>query len=164
MSFLQLKGVEKAYGDVRVIKGVDLTVEKGEFVVFVGPSGCGKSTLLRMIAGLTEVTGGTIELDGREITRLASSKRDLAMVFQSYALYPHMTVADNMSFALRLASVDKATIKEKVGRAAEILNLTQYLDRKPKDLSGGQRQRVAIGRAIVRAPKVFLFDEPLSNL
>ncbi len=164
MSFLQLKGVEKAYGPVRVIKGVDLTIEKGEFVVFVGPSGCGKSTLLRMIAGLTEVTGGSIDLDGRNITALPSSKRDLAMVFQSYALYPHMTVADNMSFALRLANVDKAEITQKVTRAAEILNLTQYLDRKPKDLSGGQRQRVAIGRAIVRAPKVFLFDEPLSNL
>ena len=164
MSYLQLKGVEKSYGDIRVIKGIDLTIEKGEFVVFVGPSGCGKSTLLRMIAGLTEVNEGSIELDGRDITRLPSSKRDLAMVFQSYALYPHMSVADNMSFALRLANVDKAEIKEKVGRAAEILNLSQYLDRTPKDLSGGQRQRVAIGRAIVRAPKVFLFDEPLSNL
>ena len=164
MSFLQLKGVEKAYGETRVIQGVDLTIEKGEFVVFVGPSGCGKSTLLRIIAGLTEVTGGSIELDGRDITKLPSSKRDLAMVFQSYALYPHMTVADNMSFALRLANVDKAEIKQKVTRAAQILNLTQYLDRTPKDLSGGQRQRVAIGRAIVRAPKVFLFDEPLSNL
>ncbi|WP_418320962.1 ABC transporter ATP-binding protein [Piscinibacter sakaiensis] len=164
MSYLQLKNVEKRYGDVRVIKGIDLTIEKGEFVVFVGPSGCGKSTLLRMIAGLNEVDGGSIELDGRDITSLPSSKRDLAMVFQSYALYPHMTVADNMSFALRLANVDKAVIKEKVGRAAEILNLSQYLDRTPKDLSGGQRQRVAIGRAIVRAPKVFLFDEPLSNL
>ncbi len=164
MSYLQLKGVEKRYGDLRVIKGVDLTIEKGEFVVFVGPSGCGKSTLLRMIAGLNEVDGGSIELDGRDITKLQPSKRDLAMVFQSYALYPHMSVADNMSFALRLANVDKAIIKEKVGRAAEILNLSQYLDRTPKDLSGGQRQRVAIGRAIVRAPKVFLFDEPLSNL
>jgi multiple sugar transport system ATP-binding protein len=164
MSYLQLKAVEKRYGEVRVIKGVDLTIEQGEFVVFVGPSGCGKSTLLRMIAGLTEVNEGSIELDGRDITGLPSSKRDLAMVFQSYALYPHMSVADNMSFALRLANVDKAEIKEKVGRAAEILNLSQYLDRTPKDLSGGQRQRVAIGRAIVRAPKVFLFDEPLSNL
>ena len=164
MSYLQLKQVEKRYGDFRVIKGVDLTIEKGEFVVFVGPSGCGKSTLLRMIAGLTEVNGGSIVLDGRDITKLASSKRDLAMVFQSYALYPHMSVFDNMSFALRLANVDKAVIQEKVSRAAEILNLTQYLQRTPKDLSGGQRQRVAIGRAIVRAPKVFLFDEPLSNL
>ena len=164
MSFLQLKGVEKFFGSLRAIKGVDLVIEKGEFVVFVGPSGCGKSTLLRMIAGLTEIDGGSLVLDGRDITKLASSKRDLAMVFQSYALYPHMSVADNMSFALRLANVDKAVIQEKVGRAAEILNLTAYLQRTPKELSGGQRQRVAIGRAIVRAPKVFLFDEPLSNL
>ena len=164
MSYLQLNKVEKRYGDIRVIKGIDLTIEKGEFVVFVGPSGCGKSTLLRMIAGLNEVDSGNIELDGRDITKLASSKRDLAMVFQSYALYPHMSVFDNMSFALRLANVDKAEIQEKVKRAADILNLTQYLERTPKDLSGGQRQRVAIGRAIVRAPKVFLFDEPLSNL
>jgi multiple sugar transport system ATP-binding protein len=164
MSFLQLKGVEKVFGNHRVIKGVDLTIEKGEFVVFVGPSGCGKSTLLRMIAGLTEIDGGSLHLDGRDITKLPSSKRDLAMVFQSYALYPHMSVFDNMSFALRLANVDKAVINEKVGRAAEILNLTAYLQRTPKELSGGQRQRVAIGRAIVRAPKVFLFDEPLSNL
>ncbi len=164
MSFLELKGVEKLFGSHRAIKGIDLAVEKGEFVVFVGPSGCGKSTLLRMIAGLTDVDAGTLHLDGRDITRLASSKRDLAMVFQSYALYPHMSVADNMSFALRLANVDKAVIRDKVGRAAEILNLTQYLQRTPRELSGGQRQRVAIGRAIVRAPKVFLFDEPLSNL
>jgi multiple sugar transport system ATP-binding protein len=164
MSFLQLKGVEKFFGTLRAIKGVDLVIEKGEFVVFVGPSGCGKSTLLRMIAGLTDIDGGSLHLDGRDITKLNSSKRDLAMVFQSYALYPHMSVFDNMSFALRLANVDKAVIKEKVGRAAEILNLTAYLQRTPKELSGGQRQRVAIGRAIVRAPKVFLFDEPLSNL
>ena len=164
MSYLQLKRVEKAFGSARVIKGVDLTIEKGEFVVFVGPSGCGKSTLLRMIAGLTEIDGGSIELDGRDITRLPSSKRDLAMVFQSYALYPHMSVADNMSFALRLARADKSVIQQKVARAAEILNLTPYLQRTPRELSGGQRQRVAIGRAIVRAPKVFLFDEPLSNL
>jgi len=164
MSYLRLRNVEKHFGDVKVIKGVDLTIEKGEFVVFVGPSGCGKSTLLRMIAGLTDINVGSIELDGRDITRLPSSKRDLAMVFQSYALYPHMSVFDNMSFALRLANVNKAEIQEKVTRAAEILNLTQYLQRTPKDLSGGQRQRVAIGRAIVRAPKVFLFDEPLSNL
>ncbi len=164
MSYLQLKAVEKFFGPLRAIKGVDLTIEKGEFVVFVGPSGCGKSTLLRMIAGLTEVDSGRIELDGRDITPLPSSKRDLAMVFQSYALYPHMSVYDNMSFALRLAHVDKATIDDKVRRAAEILNLTPYLQRTPRELSGGQRQRVAIGRAIVRAPKVFLFDEPLSNL
>ena len=164
MSFLELKGIEKRFGTVRAIKGIDLAVEKGEFVVFVGPSGCGKSTLLRLIAGLEPVDGGTMLLDGRDITRLASSKRDLAMVFQSYALYPHMSVADNMSFALRLANEDKKVIDEKVKRAADILNLTPYLARTPKDLSGGQRQRVAIGRAIVRAPKVFLFDEPLSNL
>jgi len=164
MSFLQLKGVEKVFGEVRAIKGIDLTINKGEFIVFVGPSGCGKSTLLRMIAGLTDIDGGSVQLDGRDITHLPSSKRDLAMVFQSYALYPHMSVFDNMSFALRLANVDKAVIKQKVGHAAEILNLTKYLDRTPKELSGGQRQRVAIGRAIVRAPKVFLFDEPLSNL
>jgi len=164
MAYLELKGVEKFFGSLRAIKGVNLQIQKGEFVVFVGPSGCGKSTLLHMIAGLTEIDGGTIELDGRDITKLPSSKRDLAMVFQSYALYPHMSVFDNMSFALRLANVDKKLIQEKVGRAAEILNLTQYLQRTPKELSGGQRQRVAIGRAIVRAPKVFLFDEPLSNL
>ena len=164
MSFLQLKAVEKVFGSQRVIKGIDLTIEKGEFVVFVGPSGCGKSTLLRLIAGLTDIDGGSMELDGRDITKLASSKRDLAMVFQSYALYPHMSVYDNMSFALRLANENKKVIDEKVQRAAQILNLTAYLQRTPKELSGGQRQRVAIGRAIVRAPKVFLFDEPLSNL
>ena len=164
MAFLELRGVEKYFGSLRAIKGVDLSIEKGEFVVFVGPSGCGKSTLLRMIAGLTEIDGGSLQLDGRDITRLPSSKRDLAMVFQSYALYPHMSVLDNMSFAMRLAHVDKAVIKEKVTRAAEILNLVPYLNRTPRELSGGQRQRVAIGRAIVRAPKVFLFDEPLSNL
>ena len=164
MSFLQLKAVEKVFGNQRVIKGIDLTIEKGEFVVFVGPSGCGTSTLLRLIAGLTDIDGGSMELDGRDITKLASSKRDLAMVFQSYALYPHMSVYDNMSFALRLANENKKVIDDKVQRAAQILNLTAYLQRTPKELSGGQRQRVAIGRAIVRAPKVFLFDEPLSNL
>jgi len=164
MSFLQLRGVEKYFGTLRAIKGIDLSIEKGEFVVFVGPSGCGKSTLLRMIAGLTEIDRGSLQLDGRDITRLASSKRDLAMVFQSYALYPHMSLADNMSFALRLANVDKAVIRDKVQRAAEILNLTQYLQRTPKELSGGQRQRVALGRAIVRQPQAFLMDEPLSNL
>ena len=164
MAFLELGGVEKYFGAVHAIRGINLAIEKGEFVVFVGPSGCGKSTLLRLIAGLETIDAGRLVLDGRDITQLASSKRDLAMVFQSYALYPHMSVADNMSFALRLANVDKAVIKEKVQRAAEILNLTNYLARTPKELSGGQRQRVAIGRAIVRAPKVFLFDEPLSNL
>ncbi len=164
MAFLELKGVEKFFGEQRAIKGIDLTIEKGEFVVFVGPSGCGKSTLLRLIAGLENVNGGSISLEGRDITSLPSSKRDLAMVFQSYALYPHMTVYDNMSFALMLAKVDPATIREKVEKVAKILNLEPYLKRTPKELSGGQRQRVAIGRAIVRSPKVFLFDEPLSNL
>ena len=164
MAYLELRGIEKFFGAVRAINGIDLQIEQGEFVVFVGPSGCGKSTLLRLIAGLEHIDGGSLHLDGRDITQLASSKRDLAMVFQSYALYPHMSVADNMSFALRLAKVDPALIREKVERAAQILNLTTYLQRTPKELSGGQRQRVAIGRAIVRAPKVFLFDEPLSNL
>jgi multiple sugar transport system ATP-binding protein len=164
MAFLQLKGVEKFFGENRAIKGIDLTIEKREFIVFVGPSGCGKSTLLRLIAGLETIDGGSLFLDGREITDLASSKRDLAMVFQSYALYPHMSVAENMSFALRLAKADPKVIEEKVQRAAQILNLVPYLKRTPRELSGGQRQRVAIGRAIVRSPKVFLFDEPLSNL
>lgn len=164
MAFLELKNIEKNFGEVSVIKGIDLAIQKGEFVVFVGPSGCGKSTLLRLIAGLESTNGGSLHLDGQDITSLPSSKRNLAMVFQSYALYPHMSVYDNMSFALTLAKVDKAVIDEKVKRAAQILNLEPYLDRQPKDLSGGQRQRVAIGRAIVREPKVFLFDEPLSNL
>ena len=164
MAFLQLRGVEKFFGPHRAIKGVDLSIEPGEFIVFVGPSGCGKSTLLRLIAGLEHIDGGSLHLDGRDITRLPSAKRDLAMVFQSYALYPHMSVFDNMSFALKLAGVDKATIKDKVERAAKTLNLERYLHRTPRELSGGQRQRVAIGRAIVRSPKVFLFDEPLSNL
>ncbi len=164
MAFLELRKVEKYYGNLRAIKGVNLTVEKGEFIVFVGPSGCGKSTLLRMIAGLETINGGSLHLDGTDITNLPSSKRDLAMVFQSYALYPHMTVEENMSFALRLAKVAPDIIRQKVALAADKLNLTAYLQRTPKELSGGQRQRVAIGRAIVRQPKVFLFDEPLSNL
>ena len=164
MAFLQLQGVEKQFGDVKTIKGIDLAIERGQFTVFVGPSGCGKSTLLRLIAGLETLSAGSITLDGRDITRLPSAQRDLAMVFQSYALYPHMTVAENMSFSLRLAKADPAVIRKKVDRAAEILNLGPYLQRLPRELSGGQRQRVAIGRAIVREPKVFLFDEPLSNL
>ncbi|WP_431107892.1 ABC transporter ATP-binding protein [Variovorax paradoxus] len=164
MAYLQLKDIKKSFGDVNIIKGVDLEIQKGEFIVFVGPSGCGKSTLLRLIAGLEPITSGNLLLDGKDITWAPSGKRDLAMVFQSYALYPHMSVYDNMSFALKLAGVSKSEIKTKVEYAAKTLNLTQYLDRTPKDLSGGQRQRVAIGRAIVRAPKVFLFDEPLSNL
>ncbi len=164
MGFLDLEAVDKYYGKLHAIKGIDLSIQQGEFIVFVGPSGCGKSTLLRMIAGLERINGGTLTLDGNDITHAAPAKRDLAMVFQTYALYPHMTVAENMSFSLRLAKVDKAIIDEKVKTAADKLDLTQYLDRTPKALSGGQRQRVAIGRAIVRQPKVFLFDEPLSNL
>ena len=164
MAYLQLRGIEKYFGEHRAIKGIDLTINQGEFIVFVGPSGCGKSTLLRLIAGLEGIDGGTLMLDGRDITDQPSSKRDLAMVFQSYALYPHMSVYENMSFALKLAKVDKQVIDEKVQNAARILNLTEYLQRTPKELSGGQRQRVAMGRAIVRQPQVFLFDEPLSNL
>jgi multiple sugar transport system ATP-binding protein len=164
MAYLQLNNIEKFFGDHHAIKGIDLAVDKGEFVVFVGPSGCGKSTLLRLIAGLEPIDKGSLHLDQRDITRLPSSRRDLAMVFQSYALYPHMTVFENMSFALKLAGVDRAVIRQKVDRAAAILNLGSYLERTPKELSGGQRQRVAIGRSIVRDPKVFLFDEPLSNL
>ncbi len=164
MAYLQLHNITKSFGDTQIIRGVDLEIEKGEFIVFVGPSGCGKSTLLRLIAGLEPATGGGLRLDGRDITRMPPGQRDLAMVFQSYALYPHMSVYDNMSFALKLAGVQKDEIHRKVVHAADTLNLTPYLDRTPKDLSGGQRQRVAIGRAIVRAPKVFLFDEPLSNL
>jgi multiple sugar transport system ATP-binding protein len=164
MAYLELSNIEKFFGDHHAIKGIDLKIEKGEFVVFVGPSGCGKSTLLRLIAGLEPIDKGSLHLDRRDITNLPSSKRDLAMVFQSYALYPHMTVFENMSFALKLAGVDRAIIREKVDKAAAILDLGKYLERTPKELSGGQRQRVAIGRSIVRDPKVFLFDEPLSNL
>ncbi|RSZ59159.1 sn-glycerol-3-phosphate ABC transporter ATP-binding protein UgpC [Massilia atriviolacea] len=164
MAYLQLNNIEKFFGEHHAIKGIDLAIEQGEFVVFVGPSGCGKSTLLRLIAGLEPIDKGSLHLDGRDITALPSSRRDLAMVFQSYALYPHMTVFQNMSFALKLAGVAPALIRAKVDKAAAILNLGDYLERKPKELSGGQRQRVAIGRAIVRDPKVFLFDEPLSNL
>jgi len=164
MAYLQLSNIEKFFGAQHAIKGIELGIGKGEFVVFVGPSGCGKSTLLRLIAGLEPIDKGSLQLDGRDITHLNSSQRDLAMVFQSYALYPHMTVFENMSFALKLAGVDRATIRAKVDKAASILDLHQYLQRTPRELSGGQRQRVAIGRAIVRDPKVFLFDEPLSNL
>ncbi len=164
MSYLQLNHIKKTFGDTQVIKGVDLEIQKGEFIVFVGPSGCGKSTLLRLIAGLEQITSGSLVLDGHDITKTPSGKRGLAMVFQSYALYPHMTVFDNMSFALKLAGESKDEIRKKVEYAGKTLNLTEYLGRTPKELSGGQRQRVAIGRAIVRAPKVFLFDEPLSNL
>ena len=164
MSGLTLSGVTKAFGAVQVIKGVDLTVAAGEFCVFVGPSGCGKSTLLRMIAGLEEVTDGQITIGGKDVTWADPSARGIAMVFHSYALYPHMTVRDNIGFGLSLAKMPKDQIAAKVGHAAELLQLTAFLDRKPKALSGGQRQRVAIGRAIVRDPAVFLFDEPLSNL
>jgi len=164
MADLTIKNLKKSYGNVEVLKGINLEINDNEFVVFVGPSGCGKSTLLRSIAGLEEVSSGEIFLDNKEITELAPAKRDLAMVFQSYALYPHMSVRKNMSFALELAGMDKKTIDDKVEDAARILELAPLLERKPKDLSGGQRQRVAIGRSIVRHPKVFLFDEPLSNL
>ena len=164
MAYLQLEDIKKSFGEAHIIKGVNLEIAKGEFIVFVGPSGCGKSTLLRLIAGLEPITSGRLSLDGKDITHTPSGKRDLAMVFQSYALYPHMSVYDNMSFALKLAKVPKDVIQTKVEHAAKTLNLTNYLTRTPKELSGGQRQRVAIGRAIVRAPKVFLFDEPLSNL
>jgi multiple sugar transport system ATP-binding protein len=164
VSTLTLKNVKKNYGAVPVIKGVDLSIEDREFCVFVGPSGCGKSTLLRMIAGLEEITSGDLMIDGQRTNDVPPSERGLAMVFQSYALYPHMSVADNMAFSLRLAGVTKAERRAKVAEAARVLHLDAFLNRKPKELSGGQRQRVAIGRAIVRKPRIFLFDEPLSNL
>ncbi|UPG70909.1 sn-glycerol-3-phosphate ABC transporter ATP-binding protein UgpC [Roseomonas gilardii subsp. gilardii] len=164
MATLTLRDIRKSYADVEAIKGIDLDVLDREFVVFVGPSGCGKSTLLRMIAGLEEITSGDLLIDGRRVNDLGPADRGLAMVFQSYALYPHMTVRDNMGFALKMAGTPKAERDRKVGEAARILQLEPYLDRRPKALSGGQRQRVAIGRAIVRNPKIFLFDEPLSNL
>ena len=164
MADLHLSGVKKSFGAVDVIKGVDLDIKSGEFVVFVGPSGCGKSTLLRLVAGLEDITAGTLMIDGEVVNDLPPSKRGIAMVFQSYALYPHMKVYDNMAFGMRLGGGGKAEVDRRVREAAEILQITPYLDRLPKQLSGGQRQRVAIGRAIVRDPKVFLFDEPLSNL
>lgn len=164
MAGLTLRDVRKSYGDVQVMHGVDLDIDDGEFVVFVGPSGCGKSTLLRMIAGLEEISAGTVAIGDREVNEVAASKRGVAMVFQSYALYPHMTVYKNMAFGLQQAKTDPAEIDRRVKDAAEILQITNYLERSPRNLSGGQRQRVAIGRAIVRDPQVFLFDEPLSNL
>ena len=164
MGQITLKQITKSFADVKVIKPIDLTVEDGEFVVFVGPSGCGKSTLLRLIAGLEDVSSGQILIDGKDATDIGPSQRGLAMVFQSYALYPHMSVRKNIGFPLKMAKVDKAEANRKIESAAGVLNLTDYLDRRPGQLSGGQRQRVAIGRAIVREPQAFLFDEPLSNL
>lgn len=164
MTGVTLKNVIKKYGETQVIHGVELTIEDGEFCVFVGPSGCGKSTLLRMVAGLEETTSGQINIGARDVTHTDPAERGVAMVFQTYALYPHMTVEENMGFGLKMNGVPKAEIDEKVGKASEILQLGDYLSRKPVALSGGQRQRVAIGRAIVRGPEVFLFDEPLSNL
>ncbi len=164
MSGVTLQNVVKRYGDVQVIHGVDLVIEDGEFCVFVGPSGCGKSTLLRMVAGLEETTEGAIGIGSRNVTRMDPAERGVAMVFQTYALYPHMTVKDNMGFGLKMNGHPKAEIEAKVAEATRILKLEQYLSRKPAALSGGQRQRVSIGRAIVRGPEVFLFDEPLSNL
>ena len=164
MAVIELKNVKKTFTGTDIIKGVDLTLHDRELTVFVGPSGCGKSTLLRLIAGLEEITSGELLIDGKRMNAVPPAKREIALVFQSYALYPHMTVAENMSFALKLAGVPRAERDRKVAEAARILTLEDLLERRPKDLSGGQRQRVAIGRAIVRSPKVFLFDEPLSNL
>lgn len=164
MSSVALRNIHKRYADTEVIKGIDLDIDDREFVVFVGPSGCGKSTLLRMIAGLEEITSGELLIDGEQVNDVPPDKRGLAMVFQTYALYPHMTVSENMAFSLRLAGVPKAKRYERAREVARILQLEPLLNRKPKELSGGQRQRVAIGRALVRNPKVFLFDEPLSNL
>jgi multiple sugar transport system ATP-binding protein len=164
MASVTLKDVRKAFGSTQVVHGVNVDISDGEFAVLVGPSGCGKSTLLRMIAGLEEITGGQIEIGGRVVNNVLPKERDIAMVFQNYALYPHMTVADNMGFSLKLAKRPQAEIEGRVQEAAKILGLTEYLERYPRQLSGGQRQRVAMGRAIVRKPQVFLFDEPLSNL
>lgn len=164
MAQLELRKVQKSFGSSTVIHGVDLTVKEGEFCVFVGPSGCGKSTLLRMIAGLEECSGGHVLMDNVDVTHEQPARRGIAMVFQSYALYPHMTVAENMGFGLKIAKEQKTAIATKVNMAAKTLQIEHLLERRPRDLSGGQRQRVAIGRAIVRAPKMFLFDEPLSNL
>jgi len=164
MGRIVLKSVRKAFGEVVIIPSIDLEIADGEFVVFVGPSGCGKSTLLRLIAGLEDVTSGQVEIDGLDMTNAPPAKRGLSMVFQSYALYPHMSVRSNIGFGLKMAGQPPEVIKQKVEKAAATLNLTSYLDRKPRQLSGGQRQRVAIGRAIVREPEAFLFDEPLSNL
>src|SRR3954451_8766495 len=164
MASVSFRNVEKSFGSTKITHGIGFDIADGEFTVLVGPSGCGKSTLLRMLAGLEEISGGTIAIDDHVVNEIESKDRDIAMVFQSYALYPHMTVGDNMGFSLRLRKADPALTKERVANAARILNLGPYLERYPRELSGGQRQRVAMGRAIVRDPKVFLFDEPLSNL
>ncbi|MGI9507952.1 MAG: ABC transporter ATP-binding protein [Geminicoccaceae bacterium] len=164
MAAITMRDVHKTFGNVHVIKGIDLDIQNKDFIVFVGPSGCGKSTLLRLVAGLEDITSGAMMFDGEEVNELAPAERGIAMVFQSYALYPHMSVYENMAFGLKLAKVDKSGVEERVKKAAGILQIEHLLDRKPKALSGGQRQRVAIGRAIVRDPRVFLFDEPLSNL
>src|SRR3954468_14442603 len=164
MASVSFHDIEKSFGSTKVIHGISFDIQDGEFMVLVGPSGCGKSTLLRMLAGLEEITSGPIAIDGKVVNDVDSKDRDIAMVFQSYALYPHMTVRDNMGFSLRLRKADKSEIANRVARAAQILNLEPSLERYPRELSGGQRQRVAMGRAIVRDPKVFLFDEPLSNL
>ena len=164
MATVSFQQVEKAFESTKVVHGVSFDIDDGEFVVLVGPSGCGKSTLLRMLAGLEEISAGTITIDGRVVNEVESKDRDIAMVFQSYALYPHMTVADNMAFSLKLRKADASMTADRVAHASKILNLDPYLNRYPRELSGGQRQRVAMGRAIVRDPKVFLFDEPLSNL
>ena len=164
MASVAFRNVEKHFGSVKVIHGIGFDIADGEFTVLVGPSGCGKSTLLRMLAGLEDISGGTIAIDGHVVNEVESTDRDIAMVFQSYALYPHMTVADNMGFSLKLRRADPKLTAQRVAQAAKILNLGPYLERYPRELSGGQRQRVAMGRAIVRDPKVFLFDEPLSNL
>jgi sn-glycerol 3-phosphate transport system ATP-binding protein len=164
MAELKLSGIVKSFGAVQVLHGIDLTVQDGEMIVIVGASGCGKSTLLRIVAGLERSTGGTVLIDDRDVTALEPAARDIAMVFQNYALYPHMRVFDNMAYGLRIRGLSKEDIKRRVGEAADLLGLSELLDRRPRELSGGQRQRVAMGRAIVREPKLFLFDEPLSNL
>jgi len=164
MAAISLHQVVKRFGETEIIHGIDLEIKEGEFTVFVGPSGCGKSTLLRLIAGLDDITSGTLSIGDIDVTNVEPADRGVAMVFQSYALYPHMTVEENMGFALKMANVESSEIKKQVKKASDILQLEPLLNRKPKELSGGQRQRVAIGRAIVRDPEVFLFDEPLSNL